>query len=145
MDSYESRFSSQMLNSFGESAINSFTPGDTSNISKIHINDSKLYSKYSGESGYYSPGTYNTVTAFFISRGASPLYANTMGSVVVDMSRDTGYSIFQIMENIDDLSSLGATDALIKSFNELRDASNQVGYGKRLNTSSSRVARQIKP
>lgn len=146
------RFSSQMLTYLGTQKTVKTVTGSAENTFKyssgapVFIDPGSLSQSAlgEGEPGSYSPAVYNSTKCYFLSRGASALYADTMTGLVIDMARVTGVSVQTLLEK----SSVGTTimfsDDAYRAMNLLRDPGNQVGRVTSLNNKFSLQANQIR-
>jgi hypothetical protein len=146
------RFSSQMLTYLGtqrtvktvtDAPANTFkyASGTTVFPSPGSISQAALGA---GVVGSYSPADYNSTKCYFLSRGATQLYADTMTGLAIDMASTLGISTGSLLTNweIDGLATL--TPDAYRAFNLLRDSGNQVGTVTSVDNRNSLQAKQIR-
>lgn len=128
------RFSSQMLTYLGTQKTVKSVDGNPTNTFQYATGPTTFPSAGSisqaflggGVSGSYSPEEYNTTKCYFLSRGASQVYADTMTGLVIDMSIILGKSPQALLEEFNvDGKTLFTTEAYT-AMNMLRDPGNQV-------------------
>jgi hypothetical protein len=97
-----------------------------------------------GVVGSYSLSDYNSVLCYFLSRGATQAYAETMTALAIDIATMLGITPGELLvkseENGKTVFSLEAYSA----FNLLRDTGNQVGRATSVDNKRSLQARQIR-
>jgi len=146
------RSSSQMLTYFGTQKTVRSVNGIPTNTFKYATGPTTFPSAGSvsqaalggGVVGNYSPTTYNTTRCYFLSRGASNLYADAMSALSIDMASVLGISTQALLEQSEVAGKLVFTDDGYRSFNILRDPGNQVGVVTTVNNRYSLQARQIR-
>ena len=146
------RFSSQMLTYLGTQRTVKTVTGSPENTFKyasgspVFVDPASLSQSALGfgEAGSYSATVYNSTKCYFLSRGASSLYADTMTGLVIDMAQVLGISVQTLLEK----SVIGPTimfsDDAYRAMNLLRDPGNQVGRVTTLSNKYSLQARQIR-
>ena len=146
------RFSSQMLTYLGTQRTVKSVTGSPENTFKyasgapVFVDPASLSQSALGfgETGSYSPSVYNSTKCYFLSRGASVLYADTMTGLVIDMAQVLGVSVQTLLEK----STIGPTimfsDDAYRAMNLLRDPGNQVGRVTTLSNKYSLQASQIR-
>jgi hypothetical protein len=97
-----------------------------------------------GTVGSYSPVAYDSTKCYFISRGASAVYADSMAALVIDMAAMTGTTPQALLEATDLTGNLFFTENSYRAFNNLRDPGNQVGTVTSVNNRYSLQASQIR-
>ena len=97
-----------------------------------------------GVVGAYSPTDYDTTKSYFLSRGATPMYADTMTALLIDMALMIGVTPQSLVEQSDFSGSLSFSDNAYRAMNNLRDPGNQIGTATDINNSLSPQARQIR-
>ena len=147
------RFSSQMLSYLGTQRTVQITPGgqysntfmySTGNTPVFPSPDSYQQANLGqGVVGNYSPAVFDSTRCFFISRGASAVYADTMAALAIDIAAILGISPQAYLEKITAGAQLLITDDAYMAFNNLRDPGNQVGTATSVNNKYSLQARQI--
>lgn len=148
------RFSSQMLTYFGTQRTVKLTGGGQySNTFKYNTETTVFPTPGSsqqaflgeGVSGAWSPRSYDSTKCFFMSRGASKVYADAMTGLTLDISSILGVSPEVFLQE----SRLNGTQIALsmnayRAFNDLRDPGNQVGIVTTVNNKFSLQARQIR-
>jgi hypothetical protein len=97
-----------------------------------------------GVSGDYSPSVYNSIKSFFISRGASSLYADTMTGLTMDMAAQLDVTPQTLIETSLFSNKLFFSDEAYRAMNNLRDPGNQLGTVTSVDNRLSLQARQIR-
>jgi hypothetical protein len=146
------RFSSQMLTYLGTQKTVKNVGGTYQNTFKYatgptsFIDAGSLLQSMYGEGvvGNFSPSAYDTTKCYFISRGASVVYAETMTALVIDMAATLGVSPQTLLEQSEVLRKLTFSPNVYRMFNELRDPTHQVGTVTTVSNKSSLQARQIR-
>jgi len=146
------RSSSQMLTYFGTQKTVRSVNGNPTNTFKYATGPTTFPSAGSvsqaalggGVVGNYSPSTYNTTRCYFLSRGASDLYADAMSALTIDMASVLGISTQALLEQSEVAGKLLFTADGYRSFNILRDPGNQVGVVTTVDNRYSLQARQIR-
>jgi hypothetical protein len=148
------RFSSQMLTYLGTQRTVQLTGGGQySNTYKYATGPTVFPSPDSyqqaflggGVNGEFSPNSFDSVKCFFMSRGASVVYAETMAALAIDIAAILGVSPQSFLERtVTSGQQLMLTDDAYRAFNDLRDPGNQVGVVTTVNNKFSLQARQIR-
>ena len=97
-----------------------------------------------GVVGNFSPSAYDTTKCYFISRGASVVYAETMTALVIDMAATLGVSPQALLEQSVLFNNLTFSPNVYRLFNEFRDSTHQVGTVTTVTNKTSLQARQIR-
>jgi hypothetical protein len=97
-----------------------------------------------GVVGNYSPNSHDSTKSYFLSRGASQLYADTMTGLAIDMAAQLGISPQALVESAEFNGQLSFSDNAYRALNNLRDPGNQVGIVTSVNNSKSIQASQIR-
>jgi hypothetical protein len=146
------RFSSQMLTYLGTQktvkAINGvyqntfkYATGTTTFPSSGSVQQSLLGG---GVTGSFSPASYDSTKSYFLSRGTSAVYADSMTALVIDMASVMGISPQALLEQSEIAGKLLLSSDAYRVFNELRDPSHQVGVVTSTLNKNSLQARQIR-
>lgn len=146
------RFSSQMLTYLGTQRTVKSVTGTPANTFKystgnnVFINPGSLSQAGLGLGvvGNYSSSNYNSTKCFFLSRGASQVYADTMTALILDMSAMLGVSAQTLLEKADTDFGFQFSDEAYRSMNLLRDSGNQIGVVRTVDNRNSLQARQIR-
>lgn len=146
------RFSSQMLTYLGTQRTVKNVGGSPANTYKyatgpvVFPDPSSANQAMMGEGvvGSFSPNTYNTTKCYFLSRGASQVYADAMTSLTVDMARTLNTTPLAFLEKMNPAGKLELTAEAYRSFNVLRDPGNQVGAVKTVSNKNSLQSREIR-
>jgi hypothetical protein len=97
-----------------------------------------------GVVGNYSAMSFDFTKCYFLSRGAGPLYADTMAALAIDMASQLGISPQKLLESVEANGQLYFTENAYRALNNLRDTGNQVGTVTSVNNRRSLQARQIR-
>jgi hypothetical protein len=97
-----------------------------------------------GVVGNYSPSAYDSTKCYFLSRGASKVYADTMTAMAIDMASMLGISTQALLEQADINGQLVFTENAYRAFNNLRDPGNQVGVVTTVDNRYSPQSSQIR-
>jgi len=146
------RFSSFMLTYLGTQKTVKTVSGNSTNTFKYNTEPTVFPSSGSISQSYLGGGVvgslktsnYNSIKCFFLSRGASEVYADTMTSLTLDIATMTGVSPISLLEAAEDSGRLMLTDNAYSAFNNLRDPGNQVGKVTAVDNRYSLQARQIR-
>ena len=146
------RFSSQMLTYLGTQKTVKTVNGVPTNTFKYQTGPTVFPNAGSllqsdlggGVVGNYSPTAFNTTKSYFLSRGASQVYADTMTGLAIDMAAQTGITPQKLLETPGFNGKLVFTDNAYRAFNNLRDPGNQVGTVTTASNKDSLQARQIR-
>ncbi len=148
------RFSSQMLSYLGTQRsvqvvdgvfANVFTYPTTSNEIYPSPSSAQLYQYGVQVVGNISPTMYDNIKCFFLSRGASSVYADTMTALVADISTVLNVSPQALLESSEVNGQFVLANSAYQAFNELRDPANQIGQVTPISNRNSLSARQILP
>lgn len=146
------RFSSQMLTYLGTQRTVKTVTGTPNNTYKYSTGPTFFPNPGSvsqadlggGVVGNYSASAYNTTRCYFLSRGAGPMYAETMTALAIDMASVLGISTQELLEkSVASGQVLLSADAY-RSFNNFRDPGNQVGIATSVSNKQSLQAREIR-
>jgi hypothetical protein len=147
------RFSSQMLTYLGTQrtvekvaggiAGNTFKYGSSSTV--FPAPGSVLQATAGqGVPGSYSPAVYNSVTSFYLSRGASQVYADTMTALTIDTAAILGITPADFLIQSEINGQMVLKDDGYTAINMLRDPGNQIGTSTPVSNRDSLVASQIR-
>ena len=118
-----------------------YASGSISSPNTSSINQSAL--GY-GVVGSYSSDTYNTVVSFFLSKGLTTVYAETMAALLIDMALMIGIQPQQLIESSLSDTLLSFSDNAYRAMNNLRDSGNQIGNASDVSNNNSLQRRQIR-
>ena len=145
------RFASQMLGSFGVQRTVRTVQGVVANTFKYLSGGApagaSTYSSFVGtnmEVGYCAPNTYDQSRCYYIDRGASSLYADTMAMLSIDMSRMLGITTVNLLEQSELSGKMNFSNEAYNAINKLRDPGNQLAITTAVNNRRSLQARQIR-
>lgn len=146
------RFSSQMLTYLGTQKTVKYVNGVPTNTFKYSNGTTVFPSAGSvlqsdlggGVVGNYSGNMYDSTRCYFLSRGASAVYADTMAGLAIDMAAQVGITPLALLEQVDANGKLFFTQNSYRAFNNLRDPGNQVGTVTTVDNRYSLQARQIR-
>lgn len=146
------RFSSQMLTYLGTQKTVKSVNGTYENTFKYQTGPTTFidYGSLSqsildgGVVGSVSPSSYDSTKSYFLARGVSDVYADTMAALAIDIATIVGMTPQALLEQSDLMSKLNLSDAAYTAFNKLRDPGNQVGTVTSVSNKSSLQARQIR-
>lgn len=146
------RFSSQMLTYLGAQRNVVTVNGSPTNAFKyangpvVFPNPSNVSQAAlgSGVVGNFSPTAYDTTRCYFINRGASAVYADTMTALAIDMATLMNVTPQAFLEQAEKLGKIDFTDDTYRAFNILRDPSSQVGKITSVDNRNSLQSRQIR-
>lgn len=146
------RFSSQMLTYLGTQRTVKIVPGSIDNTFKyatgitVFPNPGSISQAALGAGvvGNYSGATYNSTKCYFLSRGATEVYADTMTGLTIDIANMLGISTAELLVQSEVNGVTTLTSDAYRSFNMLRDSGNQVGTATGVNNRYSLQARQIR-
>lgn len=146
------RFSSQMLTYLGTQRTVKTVAGSPANTYKyatgptVFPDPGSANQALMGEGvvGSFSPNVYNTTKCYFLSRGASELYADAMTSLTVDMAKSLNTTPMSFLEKMNPSGKLELTTEAYRSFNVLRDPGNQVGRVSSVSNKNSLQSREIR-
>ena len=146
------RFSSQMLTYLGTQRTVKSSSGDVVNTFK-YANGTTFFPDPGNASqsvlgdgvvGNYTSSTYDTTRCYFLSRGAGPLYADTMAGLAIDMATTLGISTQALLEQVDVNGTLSFTEDAYRAMNVFRDPGNQVGTVTTVSNKYSLQSREIR-
>lgn len=146
------RFSSQMLTylgtqrtvrSSGTGPVNTYkySDGDTVFLDPGNVSQSEVGT---GVVGSYSAYSFDSTKCYFISRGASAAYADTMAGLAIDMAATLGISPQSLLEQVSTDGKILFTADAYRALNTLRDPGNQVGIATTASNRLSLLAREIR-
>lgn len=146
------RFSSQMLTYLGTQRTVKNIGGSTANTFKyatgpvVFPDPGSFNQALLGEGvvGSFSPNIYNTTKSYFLSRGASQVYADTMTALTIDIARSLGTTPMAFLEKVNPFGRLELTAEAYRSFNVFRDPGNQVGVVRSASNKNSFQSREIR-
>lgn len=148
------RFSSQMLTYLGtQKTVKLTAGGQYSNTFKYQTGYTAFPSPGSvqqeflggGVTGAYNSNAFDSTKCFFMSRGASKVYADTMAAMAIDIAAMLGVSVQSFLEqSIKSGKQLSLGMDAYRAFNNLRDPGHQVGIVTTVNNRFSLQSRQIK-
>lgn len=146
------RFSSQMLTYLGTQRTVKTVTGYPSNTFKYSTGTPVYPSPGSiqqadlggGVSGSWAPSYFDSTKSFFLSRGATQVYADTMSAMTLDIAAILGVTPQSLLEKSEFLGQLKLDANAYRSFNELRDPSHQVAEATSVNNRLSLQAREIR-
>lgn len=146
------RFSSQILTYLGAQRTVKLVGSQFANTYKyatgsISYPDVGSVQQYMGTItvvGNYTPAAYDSTKSFFISRGASIMYAEAMTALLIDMSYMLGVSPQSLLENSEVMGKLTLSTSSYSKFNNLRDSGNQVGKATAVTNNKSLQSRAIR-
>ncbi len=146
------RFSSQMLTYLGTQRTVKIVPGSIDNTFKYATETTVFPNPGSvsqaalgaGVVGNYSAATYNSTMCYFLSRGATQVYADTMTGLTIDIANMLGISTATLLVQSEVNGVTTLTPDAYRSFNMLRDTGNQVGTATSVNNKYSLQSRQIR-
>lgn len=146
------RFSSQMLTYLGTQKTVKNVTGVPSNTFKYAFGTTTFPSPDSlkqsdlggGVSGAWSPISFDSTKSFFLSRGATKVYADTMAAMVIDIAAVLGVTPQSLLEKAETLGKLQLDANAYRAFNELRDPSHQVAVATGIDNRNSLQSREIR-
>ena len=146
------RFATQMLAAFGMQRVVTTSTGSVGNTFK-YATGSPVYIDPAVVNniiqpgltvGYCSPTAYNQTRCFYIDRGASESYANTMVMITEDLRRMLGTTTVNLLEQSSVMGEIDFSDITYYQLNKLREPGNQVAKSSATNNTQSLQARQIR-
>jgi len=146
------RFSSQMLTYLGTQRTVKSVTGSLANTFKYSTGPTVYPSPGSvaqaalgaGVTGSYSPASYNSTKCYFLSRGASQLYADAMTGLAIDIASVMEITPEELLVKSEILGQFSFADNAYTAFNMLRDPGNQTGTATSVSNKNSLQARQIR-
>lgn len=146
------RFSSQMLTYLGTQRTVKSVTGNPANTFKYSNGTTVFPSPGSleqstlglGVSGSYPIEWYNNTRCYFIGRGATVMYAESMTGLVIDIATALGVTPQSLLEQAEVSGQLLFTANAYRTFNMLRDPGHQVGIVTSVSNKQSLKAREIR-
>ncbi len=146
------RFSSQMLTYLGTQRTVKLVSGNISNSFKYSTGPTTFPSPDSvsqaalgaGVAGSYSPSSYNSTKSYFLSRGASQLYADAMTGLAIDVAAILAISPQELLVKSEINGQTSLASNAYTAFNMLRDTGNQVGTSTSVSNKNSLQSTQIR-
>lgn len=146
------RFSSQMLTYLGTQKTVKTVTGTPSNTFKYSFGTTVFPTPGSlqqsalgaGVSGSWAGAYYNSTKSFFLSRGASQLYADTMTALTLDIAATLNVSPQSLLEKSEFVGQLKLDSNAYIAFNALRDSTHQVATVTSVSNRNSLQAREIR-
>ncbi len=146
------RFSSQMLTYLGTQRMVAIVPGSVGNVYKyasgptVYPSPGSVLQSTAGAGvvGSYSSAIYNSTTCYYLSRGASQLYADTMAALTIDTASIMGITPGELLVKSEVNGQMSLSSSAYIALNMLRDPGNQVGSATSVNNRNSLVATQIR-
>lgn len=146
------RFSSQMLSYLGTQRTVSATPNGTYNTFKYNTGYTTFPSPGAIKMAYLGRGVvgsisgsmYDTIRCYYMSRGASTVYADTMTMLTKDIAASLGLSPLSLIEKAEREGKVLFTDDIMTAFNSLRDPSHQVSQCSNVNNRASFKSNEIR-
>jgi len=146
------RFSSQMLTYLGTQRTVRSVGGYAANTFKYSTGSTVFPNPGSiaqaalggGVVGNYTLSAYNSTKCYFLSRGASTLYADTMTGLALDVAATIGVTPQALLEQSGAEQNLILSPNAYRAFNVYRDPGNQVGVVTSINNRYSLQAREIR-
>ena len=146
------RFSSQMLTYLGTQKTVRTVNGNATNTFKYSSGNTVFPSAGSvaqaglgvGVVGNYSPSAYNSTKCYFLSRGASQLYADTMTGLAIDIAATIDLTPQELLEQSEIQQKVLLGPNSYRTFNIYRDPGNQVGVVTTVKNRYSLQSREIR-
>lgn len=146
------RFSSQMLTYLGTQRTVKNVGGSYANTFKYAVGpvafpepgSFQQAALGSGVVGSFSSDAYDSTRSYFLSRGTSSAYADSMTALTIDIANTMGISPQSLLEQSSKFGKLDMSDTAYQIFNELRDPSHQIGRTKAVANIKSLQAREIR-
>jgi hypothetical protein len=146
------RFSSQMLTYLGTQRTVKIVGTSIANTFKYATGPTTFPSPGSvaqaalgaGVVGSYSPASYNSTKCYFLSRGASSVYADAMTGLAIDIAAILGISPAELLVRSEVNHQTTLSPDAYGAFNMLRDSGNQVGTATSVDNKYSLQANQIR-
>lgn len=146
------RFSSQMLTYLGTQKTVKIINGVPTNTFKYTDGPTVFPSAGSisqailggGVVGNYSPASFDSAKCYFLSRGASTVYADTMAALAIDVAAMTGTTVQALLEKAGESGRIFFEENSYRALNNLRDPGNQVGTATSVSNRYSLQAGQIR-
>lgn len=137
------RFSSQILTNFGtqQTIRNGLTNPQTTRYSSG--SPVARSSRTVGVVGSYSADQYNSTKCYFLSRGASNMYADAMTALIIDVALIMGISSQTVLEQSTANKKFTLSDGAYSAINLLRDPGSQVGRAFGIDNRKSTKAREL--
>jgi len=146
------RFSSQMLTYLGTQRTVENVGGSIANTYKYASGPTVFPSPGSisqaalgaGVVGSFSTSSYDSTKCYFLSRGATQLYADTMTGLTIDIANMLGVTPAALLVASEVNGKTLLSPSSFSAFNILRDPGNQVGTATSVSNKNSLQARQIR-
>lgn len=145
------RFSSQALAYLGTQNVVNLIGNVPVNVSKYATGTVVVPSPASAHAadvnrvvGSISGSSYNSTRSYFLSRGASDMYADSMTALMTDVADMLGISTQSLLENSNVARQMSLSSSAYGVFNMLRDQSHQVGMASSASNKQSLRAREIR-
>jgi len=146
------RFSSQMLTYLGAQRTVQTTSNGSYNTFKYATEpltypspgSQKMANLGLGVVGAVSGGLFDRVKGYFLSRGASQTYADTMTLLTIDIAFILDITPISLIEKVEKEGKVLFTDEMLSSFNVLRDPSHQVAQSSDISNRDSFKANEIR-
>jgi hypothetical protein len=97
-----------------------------------------------GVTGSYPLSDYNSTKCYFLSRGATHVYADAMTGLTIDIASMLGISTESLLVQSEVNGQTLLSPDAYRSFNLLRDSGNQIGTVTSISNKDSLQARQIR-
>jgi hypothetical protein len=97
-----------------------------------------------GVVGAVSGDVFDRVKSYYLSRGASQTYADTMTLLTVDISIVLGVTTISLIERVEREGKVLFTDSMLSAFNALRDPSHQIAQTTNVNNRISFKSNEIR-
>ena len=146
------RFSSQMLSYLGvqrtvvqnaNGTYNTFKYADGPTVFPSP-GSAQMANLGGGVVGNTSPDMLNRVKSYYLSRGASTVYADTMTMLTLDIATVLRITPIALIERVEVEGKVLFTDNVLTAFNGLRDPSHQVAQSSDVNNRISFKSREIR-
>ena len=146
------RFSSQMLSYLGTQRTVVNTTNGTYNTFKYATGPTSYPSPGSqkmanlglGVVGAVSGGLFDRVKGYFLSRGASQAYADTMTLLTIDIATVLNITPLTLIDRVEKDGKVLFTDNMLLAFNALRDPGHQVAQSSNVNNRVSFKSTEIR-
>jgi hypothetical protein len=143
------RFSSQILTYLGTQKVVKNVTGQPENTFTYAMGPTTYIpvdSQYdpNNVAGSFSPDNYNFTRCYFLSRGASAAFADSLASIIMDISTARAITPQTLLDTENILGKLSLSNDSIALFNQLRDPSHQISTVTTAINADSLVAREIK-
>jgi hypothetical protein len=146
------RFSSQMLTYLGTQKTVKVVGGSIANTYKYASGTTVFPNPSSKSQATLGAGVVGSLTAtaydytkcYFINRGSSHVYADTISAMTIDIAAMLGVSVHDLLANSEINGQMSLTLDSYSAFNKLRDPGNQLGIATSVDNRYSSQARQIR-